>query len=228
MISSAVCALRTPASLLDAARLAATAKAAGSGREWPSSLATRTVTSYLPGGLSMSGAVGVICDIPGARWPSPADDMPMRLPSHGKPSAAPPRWSSSAARALAVVVSALTPAEVLIAARQLAGARPHLAALAGIVHPEDLSRRTARPTTGRGRDDAAAGCGHRARLVCLQLGRATRPYRAALAGAKAHGLDAKTRGGERGVVFFGWFRPALPAGDPEPGSLEATRVSPVP
>jgi hypothetical protein len=30
------------------------------------------------------------------------------------------------------------PAEVLIAARRLAGARPHLAALAGTVHPEDL------------------------------------------------------------------------------------------
>ena len=30
------------------------------------------------------------------------------------------------------------PAEVLIAARRLAGARPHLAAVAGIVHSEDL------------------------------------------------------------------------------------------
>jgi hypothetical protein len=38
----------------------------------------------------------------------------------------------------AVVVSVLTPAEVLIAARRLAGARPHLAAVAGIVHHEDL------------------------------------------------------------------------------------------
>jgi hypothetical protein len=36
------------------------------------------------------------------------------------------------------VVSVLTPAEVLIAARRLAGARPHLAAVAGIVHYEDL------------------------------------------------------------------------------------------
>ena len=32
------------------------------------------------------------------------------------------------------------PAEVLIAARRLAGARPHLAAVAGIVHREDLWR----------------------------------------------------------------------------------------
>ncbi len=36
------------------------------------------------------------------------------------------------------MVSILTPAEVLIAARRLAGARPHLAAVAGIVHYEDL------------------------------------------------------------------------------------------
>jgi hypothetical protein len=36
------------------------------------------------------------------------------------------------------VVSVLTRAEVLIAARRLAGARPHLAAVAGIVHHEDL------------------------------------------------------------------------------------------
>jgi hypothetical protein len=36
------------------------------------------------------------------------------------------------------VVSVLTPAEVLVAARRLAGARPHLAAVAGIVAPEDL------------------------------------------------------------------------------------------
>ena len=47
-------------------------------------------------------------------------------------------WSSGAACAHAGVVSALTPAETLIAARRLAGARPHLAAVAGIVHPEDL------------------------------------------------------------------------------------------
>ena len=37
-------------------------------------------------------------------------------------------------------MSVLTPAEVLIAARRLAGARPHLAAVAGIVHREDLWR----------------------------------------------------------------------------------------
>ena len=50
----------------------------------------------------------------------------------------PSLWSFSPTRAHAVVVSVLTPAEVLIAARRLAGARPHLAAVAGIVHPEDL------------------------------------------------------------------------------------------
>jgi hypothetical protein len=36
------------------------------------------------------------------------------------------------------VVSVLTPAETLIAARRLAGARPHLNAVASIVHREDL------------------------------------------------------------------------------------------
>jgi len=47
-------------------------------------------------------------------------------------------WSSGVLRAHAVVVSVLTPAETLIAARRLAGARPHLAAVAGLVHHEDL------------------------------------------------------------------------------------------
>jgi hypothetical protein len=36
------------------------------------------------------------------------------------------------------VVSVLTRAEILIAARRLAGARPQLATIAGIVHHEDL------------------------------------------------------------------------------------------
>ena len=36
------------------------------------------------------------------------------------------------------MVSVLIPAEILIAARRLAGARPHLAAVAGIVHQDDL------------------------------------------------------------------------------------------
>ncbi|HEX5303226.1 MAG TPA: hypothetical protein VFW50_40170 [Streptosporangiaceae bacterium] len=35
-------------------------------------------------------------------------------------------------------MSVLTSVEVLIAARRLAGARPHLVAVAGIVHREDL------------------------------------------------------------------------------------------
>lgn len=38
------------------------------------------------------------------------------------------------------MVSVLTPAVILIAARRLAGARPHLATVAGIVHREDLWR----------------------------------------------------------------------------------------
>ena len=36
------------------------------------------------------------------------------------------------------MVSVLAPAEILIAARRLAGAKPHLAAIAGIVRHEDL------------------------------------------------------------------------------------------
>ena len=36
------------------------------------------------------------------------------------------------------MVNVLTPAEVLIAARRLAGARPHLAAVAPIAHRDDL------------------------------------------------------------------------------------------
>jgi hypothetical protein len=62
MISPAVCALTTLAFLFDAALLAAAAKAAGS-TGWPSSLATRTVTSYLLSGLSMPGTVSVVHDI---------------------------------------------------------------------------------------------------------------------------------------------------------------------
>jgi hypothetical protein len=38
----------------------------------------------------------------------------------------PQQWSSGAARAHAVMVSVLIPAEVLIAARRLAETRPHL------------------------------------------------------------------------------------------------------
>jgi hypothetical protein len=38
------------------------------------------------------------------------------------------------------MVTLLTRAEILIAARRLAGARPHLAAVAGIVHHEDLGQ----------------------------------------------------------------------------------------
>jgi hypothetical protein len=64
MTSSAVCALTILALRLDAAVLAAAANVAGSA-QWPSSLATRTVTSYLLGGLSMTGTISVIHDISG-------------------------------------------------------------------------------------------------------------------------------------------------------------------
>ena len=52
MTSSAVCALMMLALRLDAAVLAAAANVTGSG-VWPSSLATRTVTSYLLGGPAL-------------------------------------------------------------------------------------------------------------------------------------------------------------------------------
>ncbi len=62
MISSAVWALTMLAFLFAAAWLAAAANVAGSGG-WSSSLATRTVTSYLLAGLSMPGTLSVINDI---------------------------------------------------------------------------------------------------------------------------------------------------------------------
>jgi len=65
MISPAVCALRTLAFMLDAARLAAAAKAARSG-DGRHPLGTRTVTSYLLDGLFMPGTGSVIGDISGA------------------------------------------------------------------------------------------------------------------------------------------------------------------
>ena len=45
-------------------------------------------------------------------------------------------------------MSVLTPAEILIAARRLSGARPHVVAVAGIVHPEDLWRLCRAELTG--------------------------------------------------------------------------------
>ena len=46
------------------------------------------------------------------------------------------------------MVGVLTAAEVLIAARRLAGAQPHLAAVAGIVHHEDRWRLCRAELTG--------------------------------------------------------------------------------
>ena len=48
------------------------------------------------------------------------------------------QWPPCAIRVHAVIVSVLTPAETLIAARHLTAARPHLAAVASIVRHEDL------------------------------------------------------------------------------------------
>jgi hypothetical protein len=46
------------------------------------------------------------------------------------------------------MVSVLTPAEIVIAARRLAGAQPHLAIVAGIVHHDDLRRLCREELTG--------------------------------------------------------------------------------
>jgi hypothetical protein len=69
---------------------------------------------------------------------APARVLPFPRPLRLADDVWPLPWSLSAACAQAVVVSVLTPAEVLIAARRLAGARPHLAAVAGIVAQQDL------------------------------------------------------------------------------------------
>jgi hypothetical protein len=55
------------------------------------------------------------------------------------------------------VVSVPTPAEILIAARRLAGARPHLAAVAGIVHHEDLWQLCREEITPESTSAATAG-----------------------------------------------------------------------
>lgn len=56
----------------------------------------------------------------------------------------------------------------------------------------------------------------------------TGAYRAALAGARTYGLDAKIHGGDCGVVFPRLSQLALPDGNPELGSLGVIRISPVP
>ena len=79
-------------------------------------------------------STGQLPRLPAGRWPT-------RWPWRVRRTAWPWRWSSSAACAHVVVMSVLIPAEMLVAARRLAGAGPHLAAVAGIVHQEDLWQR---------------------------------------------------------------------------------------
>jgi hypothetical protein len=74
-----------------------------------------------------------------SRWRPLAAEVP-RWATSPRTAVSLPRWSSGIARAHAVGVSVLTSAEILIAARRLAGVRPHLAAVAGIVHHQDLWR----------------------------------------------------------------------------------------
>jgi hypothetical protein len=91
-------------------------------------------------GLSVLGSGGPWC-LPGQTPTEPSDAFWAPgfdrgyLPATAAWSS---RWSWSFTCAHAVVVSVLTPAETLIAARRLAGARPHLAAVACLVHHDDL------------------------------------------------------------------------------------------
>ena len=85
------------------------------------------------------------------------------------------RWSSGAGRAHAGVVSVLTPAEVLIAARRLAGARPHLAAVAGIVHREDLWQLCREELDNTGIDVRVDGWDIRGRWFGVVVGATPRP-----------------------------------------------------
>jgi hypothetical protein len=58
--------------------------------------------------------------------------------AHGADESLRTRWCPGVRWAHAVVVSVPARAEIVIAARRLAGARPHVVAVAGIVHLEDL------------------------------------------------------------------------------------------
>lgn len=94
-----------------------------------------------PGGLVACRSTGRLPRLPAGRGPT-------RWPRRVRRTAWPWRWLSSAARVHVVVVSVLILAETLVAARRLAGARPHLAAVAGIVHHQDLWQRCRDELTG--------------------------------------------------------------------------------
>ena len=94
-----------------------------------------------PGGL-------VACRSTGQLPRSPAGRGPTRRPWRVRRTAWPWRWSSSAARAHVVVVSVLIPGRDAGCCVALAGSRPHLAAVAGIVHQEDLWQRCRDELTG--------------------------------------------------------------------------------
>ncbi|MGH3197870.1 MAG: hypothetical protein ACRDNT_18585 [Streptosporangiaceae bacterium] len=70
-------------------------------------------------------------------------------------------------------MSVLTPAETLMAARRLAGARPHVAAVAGLVHQEDLWQLCRDERTGVGA--RAGGWDIRGRWSVVVAGATPRP-----------------------------------------------------
>jgi hypothetical protein len=90
----------------------------------------------------------VACRSTGQLPRSPAGRGPTRRPWRVRRTAWPWRWSSSAARAHVVVVSVLIPGRDAGCCVALAGSRPHLAAVAGIVHQEDLWQRCRDELTG--------------------------------------------------------------------------------
>ena len=75
--------------------------------------------------------------VPEGRVTSGEDGRSFRV-AHGADESLRTRWCPGVGWAHAVVVSVPARAEIVIAARRLAGARPHVVAVAGIVHLEDL------------------------------------------------------------------------------------------
>ncbi len=101
------------------------------------------------------------------------------------------------------MVSILTPAEILIAARRLAGARPHLAAVAGIVHREDLWQLCRDELTGA--DVRIDGWDIRGRwfgVVAPIIGHSLLSHRSSCPGrlARTFGGWLRTGSGRRGVT----------------------------
>ena len=86
MICSAVCVLMTLAFLLETAWLAVSMSAAGLSW-WAVIVADPDSDVVSAGRFAHARHVSVICDVFGACWQSPANNLPARPLSRGKPSA---------------------------------------------------------------------------------------------------------------------------------------------